>query len=222
MKIILDLGSGETCKNETHQVRKMIEAIDKVDNRKHEIILKWQLFREWGELIPLHEGIFTYAYLEAEKRGYVCTASVFDTESAKFLKIFPVPFVKLACVPEVYNSMPIVLIDFGWWEKPIVLSIPDQDEYRRLANVPEYKYNVKFLCCVRAYPADVLDYFYTFGDFLPTGISDHTDHTKGFELVEQYKPEIYETHFCLDEQTGPDTGVHALRPAQLAELLEAV
>jgi len=39
-------------------------------------------------------------------------------------------------------------------------------------------------------------------------------------LLSKYRPEVYERHFCLDGQTGPDTGPFALRPDQLAAMLE--
>ena len=222
MKIILDLGSGLTCKNELYQVRKMIQAVHDVDNRKHEIILKWQLFTEWGDLPPLHHGIFGAAYDIARQHGYATTASVFDWESAKFLSHFKVPFIKIACVQEVYDAgwVPSSTL-FGWWAKQMVVSIPDPNEYNRLKNC-KFRDNANFLCCIRKYPAHPIEYETTFSGLLHYGLSDHTDHTMDFYLVKKFQPYIYETHFCIDGQTGDDTGPHALRPNQLAELLEAI
>lgn len=220
MTIILDMGSGLTCKNDPRQVRDMIHAVYEHDNRKHELILKWQLFREFGDLAPLHPGVFGYAFDYARSLGYATTASVFDLESLLFLQKFVTPFVKIACLED-----RLYLGDewgySGYWQMPVVASYGSQ-RHRRIIEGKGWHP----LACVRKYPATVADYETAFTEAqLREGISDHTDHGFGcapFYLVHHYKPKLYETHFCLDTQDGPDTGPFALRPGQLAKMLEAI
>ena len=223
MTIILDMGSGETCKNDIAQVSNMINAVDTSDPREHEIILKWQLFRggEFEHLRALHHGVFAYAYDYARSRGYATTASVFDRPSAKFLRGFNIPFVKGACVHE-SRELAIGLSNSGYWDSPIVLSVDHDNRITHYSrHVTSFTENI--LCCVREYPATIAQYEDQFtGERLRNGISDHTDHTKGMYLLSTYRPRIYETHFCLDSQTGPDTGPFALRPNQLSNMLEAL
>jgi len=219
MIIILDMGSGETCKNDPYQVRAMIDAVDDADNREVEIILKWQLFRggEFAHLRALHPGVFALAYDYARSKGYATTASVFDAESLDFLTGFRIPFVKYACLPS--DRLPLGL-DAGYWEGQRVMS------YRNTEHENEIKLHAPTphrLACVREYPAKNLSYALAFTEEqLRRGISDHTDHTLGMQLLMRYRPELYETHFCLDWQDGPDTGPFALRPEQLRDMLEAL
>ena len=217
MKIILDMGSGLTCKNEPQQVLDMIAAVHKNDNRRHEIILKWQLFKEFGELRPLHHGVFAHAVDYALRIGYMTTASVFDIDSLLFLQDFHIPFVKFAALDEMLSLMPDAAA-MGYWRNGIVASAVSNKHWKKIEN-----YTPNIMCCVREYPAmpQVYESVFT-DDQLRRGISDHTDHTNGFSLAAAYRPEIYETHFCLHEQTGPDTGPFALRPNQLQALLEAL
>ena len=233
MVIILDLGSGETCWNNREDVRDMIMAVDDVDPREHEIILKWQLFRggEFAHLRALHHGIFAYAYDVAREYGYATTASVFDWQSAEFLSRFDIPFIKLACLPELTKAdsersieslIPTKLGKHGHWTTPlydaVVASYGSQAHFGVVRTVTKY-----CLACVREYPAKLDDYEKAFtSEQLEAGISDHSDHTKGMYLFNEYKPDLYETHFCLDRQTGPDTGPFALRPKQLRDMLEAL
>lgn len=217
MIIILDMGSGLTCKNDPRQVRDMISAVDANDNRKHEIILKWQLFRKFGELAPLHPGVFAAAAEFADMLGYATTASVFDRESLAFLSQFHIPFVKIACLEDrLYLGEEGA--HEGYWEVPVVASY-DSLRYRRILEDKGWHR----LACVREYPATVAAYEERHTvESLTEGISDHTDHTDGMMLLRAYRPKLYETHFCLDTQTGPDTGPFALRPAQLARMLEEI
>ena len=220
MIIILDMGSGETCKNDAGDVLAMINAVDEADNREHEIILKWQLFRggEFAHLRALHHGVFAFAYDYARSMGYATTASVFDAASVQFLSRFDVPFVKVACIPNPPSMVVNPSIRIGWWPCRTVMSYGNQEHYLRVSNVTEHR-----LACIREYPAKAGDYVSLFTDAqLRAGISDHTDHTLGMDLIQIYRPELYETHFCLDDQTGPDTGPFALRPAQLESMLEAL
>ena len=213
MVIILDMGSGETCWNNRDDVRDMIKAVDDNDPREVEIILKWQLFRggEFSHLKALHPGVFAYAYDYARQLGYATTASVFDESSVRFLQSFTVPFVKIACVE---NCRKYRFHVDGYWIDPSVMSFAGGSDTVSTKNA---------LCCVREYPAKLGHYEAQFTEEqLEAGISDHTDHTKGMDLIEIYRPKLYETHFCLESQTGPDTGPFALRPNQLRDMLEAL
>ena len=212
MVIILDMGSGETCWNNRDDVRDMIKAVDDNDPREVEIILKWQLFRggEFSHLKALHPGIFAYAYDVARDYGYATTASVFDSQSLDFLSGFSIPFVKIACVPKLRGLHGLLV---GYWGSPVM----------SFAGGDDIPWGQHCLCCVREYPAQVIDYTDNFTrDQLEAGISDHTDHNAGCDLLFDYRPDLYETHFCLDRQTGPDTGPFALRPNQLRDMLEAL
>jgi len=217
MKIILDLGSGLTCKNETTQVVDMVSTIDAIDDRRHEIILKWQLFTKFGELTPLYHGVFSYAVHIAREFGYSTTASVFDYGSIEFLRRFDVPFVKIAAIEDLLSVVQ-ESVGIGWWPDGVVASAVSNRHYKQISN-----YTQNILCCVREYPArpEVYETAFT-EEQLRGGISDHTDHTQGFSLAAQYRPALYETHFCLPWQTGPDTGTFALRPEQLKTLLRSL
>lgn len=229
MTIILDMGSGETCKNDIEQVTNMIDAVDRADPRDVEIILKWQLFRggEFSHLKALHPGVFAYAYDTARKYGYATTASVFDYESVRFIENFNIPFLKIACVE---SSRRMGCAEYSteksYWRKPFVYSFSSQESLAEIDNVYCYGLSVSPLCCVREYPATVEQYVEGFTcDQLNAGISDHTDHSDHSDptpLLMAYMPKLYETHFCLDSQTGPDTGPFALRPNQLRDMLEAL
>jgi sialic acid synthase SpsE len=218
MIIVLDMGSGETCKNDPYHVRAMIDAVDDADNREVEIILKWQLFRggEFAHLRALHPGVFALAYDYARSKGYATTASVFDAESLDFLTGFRIPFVKYACLPS--DQLPLGW-DAGYWEYPRVMSYGNTEHENEIKIHSPTPHR---LACVREYPAKSDDYVDRFSyEQLTRGISDHTDHSLGM-MMYGYKPELYETHFCLDWQDGPDTGPFALRPEQLRDMLEAL
>lgn len=211
-KIILDLGSGNTCRNDWKYAKKMIDEIKKIDTGKREIILKWQLFQQAGDNMPLKQDIFKKAYDYAEKKGYRTTSSVFDKESLDFLMQFDVPFIKLA------NRR-----DLDWLigeiprKIPLVISYGSVDE---LKIAPPIGSNIQRLLCVSDYPAEPeryeqafdLAYYVSCG----YGISDHTP---DFELWNKYQPQIVEWHYKLEDSTGLDAGDFARIPAQLAEVL---
>ncbi|MFA5398690.1 MAG: hypothetical protein WC346_21930, partial [Methanogenium sp.] len=60
--IVLDFGSGNTCKNSKEYIKKMYDQLKEIDTEKHEIIAKWKLFQESGDNIPLSRQAFDYAY----------------------------------------------------------------------------------------------------------------------------------------------------------------
>jgi hypothetical protein len=211
-QIIVELGSGNTCRNDKTIIRKMIDAVADCDSGKHDITLKWQLWeadnKTVGKNVRLTEESFIYAQTYAADRGYLTTASVLDYWSLRFMLNYydavPFPFIKIACRPEVY---------------PLIASIPrgipvyvSMDDFTLLDDQ-----NCVKLCCIRKYPATVSDYERTFcHDQLTRAISDHT---VGLDLWRKYKPAVYERHFRLPDSTGPDAGPFAVTPNELWEIL---
>jgi len=204
-QIILDFGSGNTCKNDINYVKRMIDEMHAVNTGKHEVIIKWQLFQKAGKNIPLHWEVFNAAYTYAELMGYETTASVFDLESLDKLSIYEIPFVKIANNKDYYY-----LIDEIPRRIPVYVSVGSYKQ--ETANFVNLK-----LCCVSNYPADVTDYLKNFYSIdLRRGISDHT---KDWELFKTCKPRVYECHYKLDDSEGLDSGEFARTPSMLAEIL---
>ena len=206
--IILDMGSGNTCKNDVLYVERMIDELAAVDTGKHEIVIKWQLFTECPPNEVLWLAVFDYAYEYAKKKGYQTTASVFDLDGLQFLLKYDIPFVKLANRPDLY-----------WLAGEVPRKIPvyvstGGAEYPDIADV--------LLYCVSKYPAEVKDYKnkMLLNDML--GLNDYiglSDHTTDFTLYHKYKPSIYECHYRLADSTGPDAGLFARTPEALREVL---
>ncbi len=209
-QIIFDFGSGNTCRNDKKIVKKMLDELKKVDTGKHEIIIKWQLFKEAGKNIPLEHDIFKYAYDYAKKLGYQTTSSVFDKESLDFLLQFDIPFVKIA-----NNRNLDYLIGEIPRKVPVYVSYGEIDDIK----VMQYKDNVKKMLCVSEYPAEIEDYeqfelgYYIKNDY---GLSDHTT---DFYLFNEYQPSFIEWHYKLADSTGLDAGEFAKTPNQLKEVL---
>ena len=206
--IILDFGSGNTCKNDPDYIIRMVDELDAVDSRKHEVIIKWQLFdRQVGENEVLPAWAFSHAYNYAATKGYKTTASVFDKEALKFLLGFDIPFVKLANRPDLYWLAGEVPENI-----PVYYSVGDRFAEQDLGEGQD-----ELLYCVSKYPATVSDYEDTF----PAGGLCYaiSDHTTDFTLYHKYKPVIYECHYKLNNSTGPDSGEFARTPEQLGEVL---
>jgi len=210
-KIILDFGSGNTCKNDWDYTKRMIDELKAVDTGKHEVIIKWQLFKEAGDNIPLHKSIFDLAYSYAMQLGYKTTSSVFDKESLDFLLQFDVPFIKIA------NNRKL-----DWLIGEIPRKFPI---YISLGNDPDEPFNekdIESLLCVSEYPATIEMYRKKFRSidhlvkFEGYGISDHTTN---FGLWYRYEPRIIEWHYGLEDSTGLDAGLFMRTPVMLAEVL---
>lgn len=209
MQVILDVGSGNTCRNDPYICKRMVDEIARVDNHRHEIILKAQLFRDRPPNERLKRNVFAYWYGYAKDMGYSMTASVFDLESLKFLLSFKnIPFVKIAndrsldwLIGEIPRKIPVYQ-SVGSWE-----------EYGNIDNSS----NVARLACVSEYPAMSSDYEKAFDELIPYGLSDHTI---GLDLAKEHRPQIYECHFALEDSTGLDAGPWAKRPEELRRLLE--
>jgi len=219
--IILDMGSGNTCRNEMVRVKDMIDRVGATDKRRL-CTLKWQLWDGGTEpqCLKLDWGVFKQAYEIAEDNGFRTTASVFDKPSIDYLLEFDVPFVKIAnrhylrhLARYVPRGIPIVYSIGGYDDElqGMDCDIPEWQSYRML--------------CVSKYPATIGEYEQAattnagvLMGHLMDGISDHTI---GLELWRKYKPTVYEKHFCLSYLTGPDAGPWALNENTLKELLDS-
>ena len=203
-QFIIEMGSGNTCKNDVGKVREMIDAVVSVDSGKHEVIFKHQLFKDEPPNKPLAREVFAWAYAYARGLGYQTTASVFDIESLSFLDLFDVPFIKIACRPKLYYLADLT-------ENRCVASFYEQG----VASVEE---EAGWLACVPWYPAEIRDYEDKHSPLaLGEGISDHT---VGWKLYKRYNPARIEKHFCLKhDKKNPDAGPFAVTPDELAEVL---
>jgi sialic acid synthase SpsE len=198
------MGSGNTCKNSKEIIKRMYNELKMIDNKKHEIIVKWQLFKRSGSNIPLTEKNFDFAYNYGKSLGYDVTSSVFDMESLNFLLNYSIPFIKLA------NRRDIdFLINYMPPKLPVYIS-KTHDLF-----LPKMKRKIIEMWCISRYPAKKHDY-----EKLDIKKGDAiSDHTEDFKLFNKYKPKIVEWHYCLDLSTGPDAGSFSRRPEQLKEIL---
>ncbi len=213
--IILDFGSGETCRNSRDEVDRMLAALKEVDSGRRRIIIKWQLFQEVPEVegvtvTPLDREVFDYAYKAAKDIGYETTSSVFDYSSLSFLLSYPIPFVKIACRPSLYTLMMKIPEDM---QTIVSVSHPFTTWDFLIGTARD---NFRLLCCVPEYPANQVRYETMFGGFLSEGISDHSE---DFKLFHKYEPTMYERHFKLEDSEGLDNGPWASTPEDLKEIL---
>lgn len=201
--IILELGSGNSCRNDEAVVKDMIDGIAETGI---DAVLKWQLFENEPPNVPLERDVFEYAYEYGRKQGFDVTASVFDLEGMVYLMNFDVPFVKIACRRELY---PLAGMAHDYLV-PAVVSYPDRRQWAETDLVTP-------LCCVPKYPATIRDYKTAFtADQLKRGISDHTP---GFDLYHEFQPEWWEKHVVLErDDDNPDAGPFACLISELGEL----
>ncbi len=202
--IILDFGSGNTCKNRKLYIDKMIRKLSEIDTER-KCIIKWQLFLSAGKNEPLSRHSFDYAYTKGTELGFKVTASVFDIPSMLFLQEFDIPFIKIANNESLYRKIiPIVSS-----RVPLVVS---WNKNKPIAD------NTNIMCCVSKYPAKFEEYKETFNpNELRKGISDHTI---DWRLYRKYEPEFYEVHYKLEDSQGLDAGSFARTPNQIKEILK--
>lgn len=207
-QIIIDAGSGNTCRNDWDYAKRMIDELHAVNTGKHEVILKWQLFKKAGDNVPLDLEIFNKAYNYAETLGYQTTASVFDLESLEALLCYDVPFVKIA------NNRDLDYL-IGEIPRRIPVYVSVADSYYPYEDGMDI--NFKHLACVSKYPTTKEEYEQNFTDsHLRMNISDHT---ANWDLFNEYSPETYECHYKLSDSQGLDAGDFARTPAMLAKIL---
>jgi len=183
----------------------MIDEIYAIDTGKHDVVIKWQLFKQAGQNIPLSHEVFEWAYDYAKLFGYQTTASVFDKPSLAYLLCFDTPFIKLANREDLYW-----LKGYVPRNKRVLISWGDSESIRAFAD--DYG-----LCCVSNYPADMADYEKRFrAADLELGISDHTTN---FKLFNKYQPIVYEVHYKLSDSVGLDAGKFARTARDLKAIL---
>lgn len=204
--VILDMGSGNSCKNDVDYAKCMIDTVAAVDSHKHNVILKWQLEdKDPPGQKRLDRAVFTLAYEYATEKNYLTTSSVFDYKSLAFLLQFPnIPFVKIACDPKLYG---------------MALGIPARiPVFISVAGRAVLPIHCNFLHCVPKYPATLEEYE---AMFHPTMLkASVSDHSPGLELWEKYQPQIFEKHLVLErEENNPDAGPFAITPDQLREVI---
>jgi sialic acid synthase SpsE len=208
-QIILDAGSGNTCQNNPDIIRRMIDELAAIDTHKHEVIIKWQLFKKAGNNVMLEPARFDFAYEYAKEKGYKTTASVFDIWSLEFLLRFDIPFVKIA------NNRSL-----DWLIGEVPRKVPVYVSAGGTEEMEDFVYsNVSALACVSEYPAKIEDYedrFVFLRDLFGGYISDHII---GLHLFNKFKPLIWEKHYKLPDSTGLDAGPFAITPEELKEIL---
>jgi len=219
MTLVLDCGSGNTCKNDRTIVRRMIEEVVRVDTHKHKVVFKWQLFTSAPPNEPLNLEVFYEAHDLAREAGYECTASVFDKESLAELLAVPVPFVKIACRPALYP-----LIGEVPRRIPVWVSVRDPEK-----PPPEYLDDLVIpILCQAQYPANYS--FYKRRLNISPWVPGVSDHTVGFEVLKLLvslkkkfcvPPNSYswEKHYKLPDSTGPDAGPFAVTAEDLKEIM---
>ena len=198
---VLDMGSGNTCKNDRKIIDRMIHEVADVDTGRHDIILKWQLFKSAPPNVPLEWDAFRYAYEVADRLCFRTTSSVFDLESLRFLMGFDVPFVKIANRPDLYQLAEYSTV-------PVYISTSQSG------------YNIKdavMMACISEYPATLEMYENAFTKDELRFVSDHTE---GWDLYTKHDPIVIEKHFVHVRDLGnPDAGPFSVTPTQLAEVL---
>lgn len=178
-QIILDIGSGNTLTS-IEVGKKLIDEVVKRDTKKHEVIFKTQLFEKAEPNIPLDHHIFSMLHAYAFGLGYKLTSSVFDLPSLSFLlkhdnKYAPLPFVKLACRPDLYW-----LIGEVPRRVPVYVSLSPYAS----AGWPDCRAygGVNGMYCVPEYPAKEKEYGSAWGYF------DYvSDHTVGLGLYKKHR-----------------------------------
>lgn len=200
-QFIIEMGSGNTCRNDVGLVREMIDAVASVDSGRHTVMMKWQLFDSAPPNEPLLWRVFAYGYGYAYERGYMSTASVFDSSALVFLRHFDVPFIKIA------NQVALHGLAVGGGTFYMSYAAAGKEPACQLP-----------MACVSEYPASVQTYEDRFTTAeLKRAVSDHT---VGWELYHRYQPLVIEKHFVLEHSdTNPDGGPFAVTPAELAEVL---
>lgn len=207
--IILDLGGGNATRNSRSYVKKIIDSIPKTNKN---IILKFQLFKNMSNLVPLKWSVFRYAYKYARKRGYQVTSSIFDQPSLHFLLRFDTPFIKIACLQQCYD-----LISEIPSNRDLIVSVDNFEKEKELEDKYIFHRNIDFLYCLREYPANENKYRSLFGPVLHYGISDHA---VGMDLYERYKPAIWEKHYVLKHDLRDPYGDDfCITPEELKEIL---
>jgi len=202
-KIIIDI-SANTHLNSQERIDTIISRIAELDGGTKDVVIKGQLFDD--EIPPnvrcTHNS---HTHMDAICRvlGYKCTASVFDVQSLQFLLSFKdLPFVKIACRPELYHLAGFVPRNIDVYISRVTLSC------RPAEGVVEMQ-------CSPKYPAKGQDYLGTFADAV-------SDHSNGLDVFKMRSWSAYECHYVPDSirsPSNPDAGTFAKTDDELKEIL---
>jgi len=207
--IVLDMGSGASCNNDCGMIREMIDAVAAIDQHKHLVYLKWQMFEDIPPNRHLSRHVFEYALGYAPGKGYHVGVSVFDAPSIDYVLSlrYRFPFIKVAARPGLYWIVGRVPRN-----QKVAVSVPPGE------GLPMYfREGDVALACIPKYPARLFDYgVEDWKVSLHEGLSDHT---VGWKLWERWHPEWYECHFKLPDAEGPDAGPWARTPQDLEAIL---
>lgn len=213
-QIIFDI-SANTHKNDYDYYIKMMDELAKVNTGKHEIILKWQLFKASMTNIVANKNLFReLAEWCWYNWGLKTTASIFDVESLEWLlKVddgvpYSLPFIKIACNPDYYWLVDKIPRKYEVYISRYSKYFTNHKDY--IFHYDPYEDNIIQLECVPLYPAYITQY---------TNAIYISDHTIGLDLWYRNKPIIWEKHFKLPDSTGFDAGDWAITPEELSEIL---
>ena len=238
IRIVLDI-SANTFKNNVFYFENMVKQIKAIDNKKYNIVFKAQLFSKDSEAAKINEilepSVFNLMYLVCNNYNYELTASVFDKQSLEVLLHFDVPFIKIACRPDLYY-----LLDYIPNNIPVYISIDCREKLPGTIYTNMFsERTIRLLQCIPEYPAKESDYFkkiYMVKDRADTryvSISDHTDSLSLFNYWKDniqlmkaagfkfpFKYSIFEMHYVLEhDDNNPDAGSFAKTIKDLKEIL---
>ena len=202
--IILDLGSGNSCRNDPAYARLMVDTVIQMDKKRHQVMFKWQLEKNDppGQR-KLERKVFAEIHAYTLRQGYASGSSVFDQESLAFLLGCGPSFVKIACRPDLYPLTAVVPRGI-----PVFLSADQREKH-------EFSPPATVMLCIPEYPAKLEDY--ERAGWCRNAVSDHTPL---LELWRKYEPKVWEKHFVLQHSDdNPDAGIFAITPDLLAEVI---
>jgi hypothetical protein len=196
-------------KNDNVIIHRMINDLKKIDNRKHEIIFKTQVFKEAPPNLPITPDALNFFGFCAKLAGYQWTASVFDLDSLELLMKYEehLPFIKIPCRPDLYWLA-------GEIKRKIMVYISFPEELIDNEIIDNMTEEDRILSCIPKYPATPEEYIKKHQNLFYI-----SDHTVGFELWYTYKPAIWEVHYKEPTSTGPDAGPFAKTLEDLKEVL---
>ena len=209
--IILDMGSGNTCRNYVAYAKNMIDVVASMDSGRHLVLLKWQLEHDAAPPnTPLSPEVLAECFTHAKAKGYYVGSSVFTVQDLSAIYPLAPNFLKIAC-PSQANPMART------WDLLNIIPRGAQTYVSYDARKPERPpyasdAHVITLACVPEYPAKLEDY--------PPISTAFSDHTPGLQLWNYYHPCVWEKHFVLErDPANPDAGEFALTPDQLREVI---
>jgi len=212
--VILDFGSGNTCKNDYEIIAEMYIKLARVvppELREH-FVVKWQLFLDEQPNVMLTDDAYITAEAIGSWLGFKTTASAFDAKSIEFLMGSDIPFVKIANRTDL-GKIAAHAENSG---AKVYQSVPDVNSFYLLKRRHPDR---QPMCCISKYPAELVDYREMFtAEQLSDAVSDHT---VGMELYARYKPKIWEKHYVLEhDKDNPDAGAFAFTPEDVLQFVE--